>query len=81
METIHLDRAHDDRVRIVAGDEVLAEYVHRPADPQLESPRPYLSPIRTLAGEVVRHAGFEQDVSRTRQAPQSRPRLGWPAAM
>ena len=53
MERIHLDRTHDDRVRFLAGDDLLAEYVHRPADPQLESPRPYLSPIRTLAGEVV----------------------------
>jgi hypothetical protein len=53
MEMIRLDRSQGDRVRFVAGDDVLAEYVHRPADAQLESPRPYLSPIRTLAGEVV----------------------------
>ena len=44
METIRLDGMQDDRVRIIAGVEVLAEYVHRPADPQLESPRPYFSP-------------------------------------
>lgn len=31
----------------------LARYVYRPTDAQLESPRPYLHPIRTLAGEVV----------------------------
>ena len=53
METIRLEGIQDDRVRIIAGVEVLAEYVHRPADPQLESPRPYFSPVRTLAGEVV----------------------------
>jgi hypothetical protein len=53
MQTIRVDRSHDDRVRLTAGDRVLAEYVHRPSDPQLESPRPYLSPIHTLAGEVV----------------------------
>ena len=43
----------DDRVLITDGDAVLAEYVHRPTDVQLESPRPYLSPIRTLGGELV----------------------------
>ena len=32
---------------------MLAEYVHRPTDVQLESPRPYLSPIRTCGGELV----------------------------
>jgi hypothetical protein len=32
---------------------VLAEYVMRPSDPQLESPRPYFAPLRTLAGDVV----------------------------
>ena len=53
MQTIRVDRSRDDRVRLTAGDRILAEYVHRPADPQLESPRPYLSPIRTLSGEVV----------------------------
>nr|WP_228509213.1 PmoA family protein [Herbiconiux sp. VKM Ac-1786] len=36
-----------------AGTLVLAEYVMRPADPQLESPRPYFAPLRTLAGDVV----------------------------
>ncbi len=42
-----------DRVRLSIGDTVLADYVYRPSDVQLESPRPYLSPIRTLGGEVV----------------------------
>ena len=50
---IRVDRSHDDRLGLTAGDRVLAEYVHRPGDPRLESPRPYLSPIRTLSGEVV----------------------------
>lgn len=35
------------------GGLVLAEYVYEPQDAQLESPRPYLSPLRTLGGEVV----------------------------
>lgn len=32
---------------------VLAEYVFEPRDVQLESPRPYFSPIRTLRGDLV----------------------------
>ena len=43
----------DDRVLVTDGDAVLAEYVHRPTDVRLESPRPYLSPIRTRGGELV----------------------------
>ena len=43
----------DDRVLVIDDGVVLAEYVHRPTDVQLESPRPYFSPIRTLGGEVV----------------------------
>lgn len=49
---IHLEEQAD-RVRLSSGDTVLADYVHRPNDVRLESPRPYLSPIRTLGGEVV----------------------------
>jgi hypothetical protein len=52
MPTIRVDE-HDDRVLLTANDAVLAEYVHRPTDVQLESPRPYFSPIRTLGGEIV----------------------------
>jgi hypothetical protein len=52
MPTIRVDE-RDDRVLLTANDTVLAEYVHRPTDVQLESPRPYFSPIRTLGGEVV----------------------------
>ncbi len=52
MRPIRVDE-HDDRVLIRANDVVLTEYVHRPSDPQLESPRPYFSPIRTLGGETV----------------------------
>lgn len=42
-----------DRIRFTAGGRLLAEYVHRPADPQLESPRPYFHPLRTLGGELL----------------------------
>jgi hypothetical protein len=31
----------------------LFRYVYRPDDPALESPRPYLHPVRTLAGDLV----------------------------
>jgi hypothetical protein len=31
----------------------LFRYVHQPRDPQVESPRPYLHPVRTLDGDVV----------------------------
>jgi hypothetical protein len=31
----------------------LFRYVYLPGDPQVESPRPYLHPVRTLAGELV----------------------------
>jgi hypothetical protein len=31
----------------------LFRYVYRPGEPELESPRPYLHPVRTLGGEVV----------------------------
>jgi hypothetical protein len=31
----------------------LFRYVYRPAEPELESPRPYFHPVRTLGGDVV----------------------------
>ena len=34
-------------------DRELFRYVYRPADPQLESPRPYFHPVRTLRGDPV----------------------------
>jgi hypothetical protein len=52
MPDLRIDET-DDRLLIRAGDAVLAEYVHRPDHPTFESPRPYLSPIRTLGGETV----------------------------
>ncbi|RXZ67293.1 PmoA family protein [Agromyces albus] len=52
MSRIRIDTM-DGRLGFTAGSVVLAEYVHRPDNPQLESPRPYFSPIRTLSGELV----------------------------
>jgi hypothetical protein len=40
-------------VRVCAGDVELAEYVVDPGAPQSDSPKPYLHPLRTTAGEVV----------------------------
>jgi hypothetical protein len=51
-EGIRVDTA-DDRLRLVAGEAVLAEYVFRPDNPTLESPRPYLDAIRTRSGELM----------------------------
>ncbi len=52
MTEIRFDEAGD-RLLLRAGDATLAEYVFRPDHPTFESPRPYLSPIRTLGGELV----------------------------
>jgi hypothetical protein len=43
----------DDRMRFGAGGTVLAEYVVTPATPEADSPKPYLHPLRTTAGETV----------------------------
>ena len=43
----------DDGLTFAVGDAQLVDYVARPADVRLESPRPYFSPVRTLRGEVV----------------------------
>ena len=42
-----------DRVVLTHAGRDLAHYVYRPTDVTLESPRPYLSPLRTLGGAVV----------------------------
>ena len=45
---------HDDHELTVRyGGTELFRYVYRPDDPQLESPRPYLHPVRTLGGDLV----------------------------
>ncbi|WP_207916443.1 PmoA family protein [Micromonospora sp. KC723] len=51
--TFHLDHAVGRAVDVRAGDVALFSYVYRPDTAQLESPKPYLHPIRTLAGDVV----------------------------
>jgi hypothetical protein len=34
-------------------DRLLATYVYAPSDPEIESPRPYFHPVRTLAGDEI----------------------------
>ncbi|NCT91252.1 hypothetical protein GXB85_09855 [Cellulomonas sp. APG4] len=46
----HLD---DTALELVHRGRPLATYVHSPGEVQLESPRPYLHPVRTLGGELV----------------------------
>ena len=43
----------DPSVSVTAGGVTLFTYVYRPATPQVESPRPYLHPVRTLGGDTV----------------------------
>lgn len=50
---VRLDHEHGRSVRIGYGTYELARYVYEPWDAQLESPRPYLHPMRTLGGDVV----------------------------
>ncbi|MBU1249719.1 MAG: PmoA family protein [Actinobacteria bacterium] len=53
MPSIRFDDGPDGRLAIVADGRRLADYVYSPQDARRESPRPYLHPLRTLAGELV----------------------------
>jgi Methane oxygenase PmoA len=46
-------RQEETSIHVSWDDTELFQYTYRPGDPQLESPRPYLHPVRTLAGELV----------------------------
>jgi hypothetical protein len=50
LELAHVHHSHFD---VSFGGEVVARYVYRPAMAQLESPKPYLEPLRTLGGDLV----------------------------
>jgi hypothetical protein len=52
-EGLRLVHEHDRALRISWSGTELLRYVYRPWDAQLESPRPYLHPVRTLAGDPV----------------------------
>ena len=45
-----LDHEHDRSLRVHHGGVELFRYVYRTWDPQVESPRPYFHPVRTLGG-------------------------------
>lgn len=46
-------RQDDEALTASVGDVELFRYVHRPSTPAFEGPKPYLHPVRTLAGDVV----------------------------
>jgi len=48
-----LDSSRPGSVSVTAGAAELFRYVYEPTDAQLESPRPYFHPVRTLRGDVV----------------------------
>jgi hypothetical protein len=51
--TLHLDHAVGRSVDVRSGDGPLFTYVYRPDTARRESPKPYLHPVQTLAGDVV----------------------------
>ncbi|OLF17061.1 DUF6807 domain-containing protein [Actinophytocola xanthii] len=51
--TMSLVEEHGRSMRVLCGDVEIARYVYAPWDRQLESPRPYLHPLRTLGGSLV----------------------------
>ncbi|WP_043618713.1 PmoA family protein [Nonomuraea candida] len=51
--TLHVTHRLDYSVAVAAGDAELFTYVYRPGTPVLESPKPYLHPIRTRGGRLV----------------------------
>jgi hypothetical protein len=46
-------RQDGDALTVSAGGAELFRYVHTPSTPAFEGPKPYLHPVRTLAGDVV----------------------------
>ncbi|KJK48287.1 oxidoreductase [Lentzea aerocolonigenes] len=48
-----ITRQDDEALVVSVGDVELFTYVHQPATPAFEGPKPYLHPVRTLAGDVV----------------------------
>jgi hypothetical protein len=52
-EGLRLSHEHGRSLRISFGGTELLRYVYQPWDEQLESPRPYFHPVRTLGGDLV----------------------------
>ncbi len=53
MTGLSVSRRRDGSLACHYGDTELFRYVYRPKDPEVESPRPYFHPVRTLGGDVV----------------------------
>lgn len=53
MSELKITHALGSHVDVAWEDVTLFRYVHHPDVPQLESPKPYLHPVRTLGGDVV----------------------------
>jgi len=53
MPDLRLVHTLGEHVDVRWGDGLLFRYVHRPDVPQLESPKPYLHPVHTPAGDLV----------------------------
>src|SRR5215218_512999 len=53
LSELKITHALGSHVDVAWGDVTLFRYVHHPDVPQLESPKPYLHPVRTLAGDLV----------------------------
>ena len=51
--TLNVTHVHGDRVTVSAGDADLLAYVYRPDPDPYESRKPYIHPLRTLAGNLV----------------------------
>jgi hypothetical protein len=50
LQLVHVHESHLD-VSFDGG--LLARYVYRPDHPQIEAPKPYIEPVRTLGGDLV----------------------------
>jgi hypothetical protein len=53
LSELKITHALGSHVDVHWGDVTLFRYVHHPDVPQLESPKPYLHPVRTLGGDLV----------------------------
>ena len=53
MNTLEISHDLGASVTVRDGDTELFHYVYQPGTVQLESPKPYIHPLRTRAGKVV----------------------------
>jgi hypothetical protein len=50
---IRVSHVYESHFEVGVNDIVLARYMYCPEAPQVESPKPYFEPVRTLAGDIV----------------------------